>query len=201
MQGPLLKIQQTHEQTEIGEGKECAYGYYLRDVKPDMPNIAFFHLRFTTESNSVHWRAFSESPNKTANVEAADTWKRDRSSCPSTWLLESLGMTALVLLAQGKGGECLKNINPIFKSHLRCRVFLPWCCAYPKPRWLRHANCEAQYFIWNIWNLVSSTWLLCDSWQRVWNECPWGTCWSHWIYCIVTFGYWAGMSHQTPSQA
>lgn len=54
MQGPLLKIQQNHEQTEIGKGEECAYGYCLRDAKPDMPNIAFFHLRFTTESNSVH---------------------------------------------------------------------------------------------------------------------------------------------------
>lgn len=54
MQGPSLKIRQNHEQTEIGKGKECAYGYYLGDGEPDMPNTAFFHLRFTTESNSVH---------------------------------------------------------------------------------------------------------------------------------------------------
>lgn len=54
MQGLLLKIQQNHEQTEIGKWKECAYGYYLKDGKPDLPNISFFHLRFITESNSTN---------------------------------------------------------------------------------------------------------------------------------------------------
>lgn len=115
MQSPLLKIQSNHEQTEIGKGKECAYGYYLKGGEPDMPNIAFFHLRFTTESHSLHWWAFSESPNETANVEAADTWKRDGSSCPTTWLLESLGTTTLLLFAQDKGGECINSINGFFK--------------------------------------------------------------------------------------
>lgn len=31
MQGSFAWNQQSHEQTEIGKGKECAYGYYLRD--------------------------------------------------------------------------------------------------------------------------------------------------------------------------
>lgn len=155
MQGPLLEIQQNHEQTEIGKGKECAYGYYLRDDEPGMPNIAFFCLRFTTESHLVHWRAFSESPNKTTNLEAADTWKRDGSSCLSTRLLESLGMTALVLLAQDKGEECLKNINPVFKLHLRCRDFLPWWYACPKPTWgsnMQTVRLSILYEIAEIWS-------------------------------------------------
>lgn len=94
----------SHEQTEIGKGKECAYGYYLCYREQICLILHFFYLRFTTESNSVHWRAFSESPNKTANVEAAGTWKRNL-SVPGhcTPVLPGHGCFGAVSPGQGRG--------------------------------------------------------------------------------------------------
>lgn len=165
MQCPLLKIQQNHEQTEIGKGKECAYGCYLRDGEPDTPNTAFFHLRFTTETNSVHWRAFSESPTSRANVEAADTWKKDSSSRPSTRSFESLGTTALLLLAHYKAGECLKDINPVFKLRLRCRDFPPLMMCMPQAQlaktcWLWGSVFYTKYTS-EIWSAAHGCFVTC----------------------------------------